>query len=442
MASSKVRKTVSWILCLFIFIVFVCLGIVLGFEYTKKQSQRFEALQAYSNKKELEDNAAKTGETIPEAELAAAESKIKGVLDDNFVIPDQNTENAVMVYLDLGDTTSKIAQKLYDQGLIENRTMFNIMSKVNGFDGSYKSGTHFLLPGMSFDEMMYILTQQPKSERITFAEGKSYIDIKNILKDNGVQFDEEKMDELMDNPNEFLDYSFVQGIDLTTGRNTILEGYLFPDTYFFDLNSTEEQILRTMLSNTEAKLTDEYKDRAAAIGMTMDEVIRLASIIEKESSKVDEMYKVSRVFHNRLAQHMELQSCATVNYLRQQDGKPPVLIVRQSDLERESPYNTYRVEGLPPGPICSPGLEAIRAALYPDANEPDLMFFAAKGDGTTVFARSWEEHLNNVARYVKPLDDKLSEENGNQDNTPWVELPNVSPDQTITDLDIEEIQTP
>lgn len=442
MASSKVKKTISWILCLFLFLIVVCFGIIFGFEFTKRQSERYEALQAYSNKKKLEDEAAKTGETIPEIELAVANKKINGVLDKDFLIPDQNTPAAVLVYVDMGDTTSKIAQKLYKQGLIENKTLFNIMSKVNGFDGSYKSGTHFLLPGMTFDEMMYILTQQPKSEKITFPEGASYIDIKNILKDNGVQFDEEKMDELMDNPNEFLDYSFVQGIDLNTGRRTILEGYLFPDTYFFDLNSTEEQLLRTMLSNTESKLSDEYKERAAAVGMTMDEVIRLASIIEKESSKVDEMYKVSRVFHNRLAQDMDLQSCATVNYLRQQEGKPPVLIVRQSDLEMDSPYNTYRNTGLPPGPICSPGLEAIRAALYPDTNEPDLLFFAAKGDGTTVFARSWDEHLSNVAKYVKPLDDKLSKENGNQDNTPWVELPNVVPDDAITDLDIADIQTP
>lgn len=443
MASVKIRKTVRWMICLFLTVAMICGGVLLGYDFTRRQIARFAALQSYSEKKAEEEAASEEGLTSASSQQEngkKSDTKDKADLG-NFTIPDPDTPNAVLVYVDLGDSTSQIAEKLFNLGLIKNKALFNIMSKVNGFDGGYKSGTHYLLKGMSFDELMFILTQEPKSERVTFPEGSSYLDVKKILKERGVRFDEARMDELANDPNEFLDYGFLQGID-PSSRKTILEGYLFPDTYSIDLNSTEEQILRRMLDNTRSKLTDEYTERAKAIGMTLDQVICLASIIEKESSKVEEMYKVSRVFHNRLSQDMELQSCATVNFLRQQEGKPPVLIVRQSDLEINSPYNTYRVKGLPPGPICSPGLEAIRAALYPDTNNMDLLFFAAKGDGTTVFAKTWEEHLQNVARYVKPIDDKLSAKNGTTGETPWVELPEVKPDSNSADIEIEEIQTP
>ena len=144
--------------------------------------------------------------------------------------------------------------------------------------------------------------------------------------------------------------------------------------------------------------------------MTLDEVITLASIIQMESAIPLDMYKVSRVFHNRLEYGDKLQSCATVNYLRRQQGKEPIFIVSEEDMEMDSPYNTYLYEGLPPGPICSPGLEAIHAALYPDIDSPNLYYFVSKGDGENYFSSSYEEHERAVEEYLVPLQENNDDE--------------------------------
>ncbi len=444
MASRRVKKTVGRMFALIFLIIAVGLGVVLGYQFTRRQAERFAELERIGRAAEQRAAAERAGGT----ESSDAVSKEAGDANSaqsasaQIEIPDANTEGAIMVYIDLGDTTADIAQKLEDQGLLTNKTLFNLMSKINGFDGGYRSGTHFLKKGMTYDTMMYILTLAPKSVRITFPEGTTYIDIKRILKENGVVFDEEILDELANDPDQFLDYRFVQELPMESGREIALEGYFFPDTYDFDLNTTEEQILRTMFNNTEAKLTDAEYKRAREMNMTMDQVVRLASVIEKESSRTDEMYKVSRVFHNRLDQEMKLESCATVNYVRQRMGKEPILIVKQSDLEMESPYNTYLHLNLPPGAICNPGLEAIRAALYPDTSDMGLLYFAAKGDGTTVFAHNFEEHLYNVARYVKPLENRLLTERGESEGEDWTQLPDVEAVDDNEDISADEIVTP
>ncbi|MDO5733219.1 MAG: endolytic transglycosylase MltG [Eubacteriales bacterium] len=427
MASRKITKTLRWMLILFLLVGVIGLGTILGYEYTRRQASRiarFEAMEAAKNATAPTDA---NGDPLP--------------TDPVETFPDQNTEGAKMIYVDLGDSTAKIADKLYKEGLITNKSVFTLMSKVNGFDGSYKSGTHYLMKNMSLDEMMYILTMQPKSVRVTIVEGTNYWQLKELLKENGIVINEEVMDALVNDPNPFLNYPFIKDLDLDGSRTVALEGYLFPDTYFFDVNSSEDKILTTMFDNLNSRLTEDYYDRAAEIGMTMDQVFRLASIIEKESTVLEDMYKISRVFHNRLNQQMKLESCATVNYVRQLNGKPPILIVKQDDLKMESPYNTYLYTDLPPGPICNPGLEAIRAALYPDTSEPDLMYFAARGDGTTVFARTFEEHLDNVAKYVKPLEDRLISERGGSEGADWVDLPQVNT-ADIEIPEISDIQTP
>lgn len=349
-------------------------GIFLGYNYVTSQGNRFDSLQK--------------------------------ALKDKTLIINKDTPNSVMIVVGAGDDTSAIAQKLKDSGLINNTLVFTLMSKFNGFDGGYLAGTHFLKADLSYDEMMYMLCQEPEVITITFPEGMTYAEVKLKLLAAGLEFDTAKLDECMNSPNLFVDYKFVSLIQAAEGRDFILSGYLFPDTYNFDMNATEEEIVNTFLRNTEAVLYEDFYVRAAKIGMTMDQVMTLASVIQAESGNPSDMLSISCVFHNRLKSEdiamQKLESCATINYLRQNAGLTKVWAASTADQLLESPYNTYLHAGLPPGPICMPGKDAITAALYP-SNE-NFMYFCATGDGKggTAFAVTAEEQAANVEKY-KPF---------------------------------------
>lgn len=352
--------------------LFVCgvIGVFLGYNYVLSQNSRFKNLE-------------------------------KSIATGDLVI-NQDTPGAVMIVIRSGDTTGDIADKLKEAGLIKNTMTFSIMSKFNGFDGGYLAGTHFLTPDLTYDEMMYLLCQEPEVVRITFPEGITYREVKTRLKEKGLAFDEKHLDECMNSPNLFVDYPFVSAIAPNENRDFILSGYLFPDTYDFDMNASEEEIVATFLRNMNAKLYDEFYERADKLGMTVDEVMTLASLIQKETTNKTDMLYISAVFHNRLkSEDPDMQflgSDASINYLRELEGMSHVWAATGTDLEWDSPYNTYKYRGLPPGPICMPSLDAIQAALYPEPN-CNYMYFCAKGDGRTAFAVTKEEHEANVEKY-------------------------------------------
>ncbi|WP_243467136.1 endolytic transglycosylase MltG [Acetivibrio straminisolvens] len=203
------------------------------------------------------------------------------------------------------------------------------------------------------------------------------------------------------NTEEF-EYKFLKDIPDSPERKNRLEGYLFPDTYFFDPKGGERAIIEKFLDNFDAKFKPEFYERAKELNMTVDEVIILASIIERETALPEERAIVSSVFHNRLKSSnpelKKLQSCATVQYvLYNTQGKMKEKL-SDEDTKINHPYNTYLFEGLPPGPICSPGLAAIEAALYPD-EESEYLFFVAKGDGSHEFSKTLAEHLEAVKKY-------------------------------------------
>jgi UPF0755 protein len=182
-----------------------------------------------------------------------------------------------------------------------------------------------------------------------------------------------------------LDYAFLKGIP---NRENKLEGYLFPDTYEVFKNATEQDIINKMLGRFDQVFTEEYRQRARELNMSLDQVITLASIIEREAKLDKERKIISAVFHNRLNKKMKLESCATVQYLLKEQKS----VLTYKDLEVDSPYNTYIYAGLPKGPIASPGVESIEAALYPD--KVDFLFFFATKDGSHIFSKTYQEHLN------------------------------------------------
>lgn len=370
MLPKKLRIALRVLIVLVLLFAFAVAGVIFGYNYVISQEERFDALQEQ--------------------------------IDNGTLVIDKNTEGAVVLVVEMGDSTGDIADKLLEMGLINNTFVFSLMSKVNGFDGAYVAGTHYLIPGLSYDEIMYFLTLEPSQVTVTIPEGTTYVELKAILHEAGLNFDDAEFDECMNSPDLFVDYDFISSIEIDPDRDYILAGYLYPDTYKFDVNASPETIIRKFLNNMENKLYDEYYARAEQIGMSMDEVITLASIIQQESGKVSDMMYISAVFHNRLNSDDEsmryLGSSATINYLVELQGGTPSLLHTEAETSIDSPYNTYTNPGLPPGPICMPGLDAISAALYPEPN-CGYMYFCATGDGGTAFAVTLAEHEENVATY-------------------------------------------
>lgn len=370
MLPKKLRIALRVLIVLVLLFGFAVAGVIFGYNYVISQEERFDALQEQ--------------------------------IDNGTLVIDKNTEGAVVLVVEMGDSTGDIADKLLDMGLINNTFVFSLMSKINGFDGAYVAGTHYLIPGLSYDEIMYFLTLEPSQVTVTIPEGTTYVELKAILHDAGLDFDDAEFDECMNSPDLFVDYDFISSIEIDPERDYILAGYLYPDTYKFDINASPETIIRKFLNNMENKLYDEYYARAEQIGMSMDEVITLASIIQQESGKVSDMMYISAVFHNRLDSDDPsmnfLGSSATINYLVELQGGTPSLLHTEAETSIDSPYNTYTNPGLPPGPICMPGLDAISAALYPEPN-CGYMYFCATGDGGTAFAVTLAEHEENVATY-------------------------------------------
>ena len=371
MLPKKLRIALRVLIVLVLLFAFAVAGVIFGYTYVISQEERFDALQEQ--------------------------------IDNGTLVIDKNTEGAVVLVVEMGDSTGDIADKLLEMGLINNTFVFSLMSKVNGFDGAYVAGTHYLIPGLSYDEIMYFLTLEPSQVTVTIPEGTTYVELKAILHEAGLNFDDAEFDECMNSPDLFVDYDFISSIEIDPDRDYILAGYLYPDTYKFDVNASPETIIRKFLNNMENKLYDEYYARAEQIGMSMDEVITLASIIQQESGKVSDMMYISAVFHNRLNSDDEsmrfLGSSATINYLVELQGGTPSLLHTEAETSIDSPYNTYTNPGLPPGPICMPGLDAISAALYPEPNCGYMYFCATGEDGNTAFATNLSDHEANIEKY-------------------------------------------
>lgn len=405
MLSAKIKR----IIVVFAIVLVIGLALILGFNlglgFIVNQNDRalaIESMEMAKLKSKAEEESEPTvtdehGNSYKVTPTPVPESESK------FKMPrhvKKDTPGAVEIYIQRGQDSKDIAETLKHKGIIDKTLPFIVMAELNGFDGRYQQGTHFVLKGMDYNEIMYNLALPPETTWITFPEGFTYLDIKNALRENGVNIDEEEMDRLMNTPSAFTDFSFVTNIPTNVpGRVYALEGYLFPDTYQFDLNVDEEDIIRIFLRNTENKITREILDRAAAIDMPIDDVLTLASIIQNEAGSISEMYKVSRVFYNRMHNEDLLQSCATTNYIRELKGQPKVWAATEADIALNNRYNTYKFAGLTPGPIGNPGLEAIRSALYPDDENKKLYYFCAKGDGTNAFASTLAEHEKNIELY-------------------------------------------
>lgn len=320
--------------------------------------------------------------------------------DESSLVIDE--EDAVTVEIPLGSGTETIANILKEKGIIKNTFLFKLISKFEGYDGQYKSGVHTLKKGFTYRQVMKILSSNPKqapSIRVTIPEGYAYTQIADLLAEKGV-VDREKFDEVANN----YDFQFDFIDDIPKDRKYRLEGYLFPDTYEFDPSAGEVAAINKMLIRFEEMITDKMYERMEQMDMTLDEVVILASIIEREAKVSEERPIISGVLHNRLSSKdksmRRLQVDATIQYIYlNEQGKVKEVLLTE-DTKIDNPYNTYLYEGLPPGPISCPGEESLRAALYP---EGDYLFYVLKEDGTGThyFTKTYDDHIKAMEKAKK-----------------------------------------
>jgi len=287
---------------------------------------------------------------------------------------EENSTTQKIVNIPLGTNAKEIVNILGNNEIIrKNNYTFRILIKIMKLEDQLKYGEYDLNPSMN---MLQILDKLVKGEvityKITIPEGYTYKQIAELLEKKEIAEKE----------------AFLELI--IKAKEKSLEGYLFPDTYEVPKKYGAENMAELMLSNfNQIAIKNKFEDKAEEIGFSLDEIIILASIIEKEAKFSEEKSKVSAVFHNRLKRGMKLQSCATIQYILEE----PKESLDENDLKLDFPYNTYLYKGLPPGPICNPGLDSIMAAIEPE--EDNYLYFVLGENGRHIFSKTYQEHLKN-----------------------------------------------
>ena len=292
------------------------------------------------------------------------------------------------------EETEDIANNLENAGLINSSFWFKAYIKNKDLDKKIQAGEYLLSPSLSIKEIAAMLSGGQtinKEKTIKIIEGWRIDDISRYLVENKIVNGDEFII-LAKTKTAGWNYDFFSGAP----GYADLEGYLFPDTYRIFNDANANDIIIKMLNNLDNKLTSEMRADIKKSGKSIYEIITLASIIEKEVRSYEDMRIVSGIFLNRIKNGQPLESCATLAYIIGENKKQ----YTTEDTKIDSPYNTYQNRGLPPGPICSPGLNAIKAAIYPQKTEYNY-FLSRFDNGETVFSKSYQEHLNNKAKYLK-----------------------------------------
>lgn len=314
--------------------------------------------------------------------------------------PPPGDGKAVAIEIPMGATALDVGVQLAEKGLIQNPTLFKWYLAYQGQSGMIKAGKYYLTQGMTVDEVSRILvTGDAKFGTIKFTipEGMNIEQIADTLASEKLV---EKKAFLKEVATGQFEQAFLKDIPKKEGMKHRLEGYLSPDTYEVFKDASAHEIVETMLKQTDVIFTPEWREQMKKRGLTMHETLTLASLVEREARAAKERPTIAGVIHNRLKLNppMKLQIDATIQYALGESKD--VLLFK--DLEIESPYNTYKYEGLPPGPIATPGRDAIKAVLFPEQHE--FLFYVTKNDGTGehYFAKTFDEHNKNIAKSNQP----------------------------------------
>lgn len=303
----------------------------------------------------------------------------------------------VSFVIEPSETVDSIAEHLVDEGLIRSTTYFRLRVQFSGQDNDIVAGTHPLNTSMTTSQIIDTITSQDNisvpETTITFLEGWRIEQYAEAVVEAGLIASPDEFIEAANGPGWNDEFSFLHSRPSGAG----LEGYLFPDTYRFRLDATPDDVIRTLLSTFDERVNAELRASAEGLGMTLHQAMTLASIVEREAAVPAERPLIADVYYNRFLIGMPLQADPTVQYaLGSADDWWPV--IDGSDLDAPGAYNTYSGPGLPPGPICNPGLASLQAAFSP--TQSTFLFFVARGDGTHAFAETAEEHQENVDQFI------------------------------------------
>lgn len=309
-------------------------------------------------------------------------------------------QSTVEVTIPENATLEQISKLLHESHAIEKPEFFSLYCKLTSDDISedFPAGTYSIDTALDYEGLINSFSTGPdlgEEIPIMFREGLTAREFAALLEENGLY----TMDEILEalNSASFNGHSDIAAIPNADEKYFKLEGYLFPDTYNFFENDTLEAIIERFLTNFENKITDEMRADIQKSGYSLDEIITIASIIQAEAADTEDMYKVSAVLHNRLRDGEEhdiyFLDCDSTLYYPYNSGTKP----SEDFTSRYSTYSPNGVNGLPAGAICSPGLDAIMAAIYPSEEYSYAYYFCHAEDGTAYYAATMDEHLVNQA---------------------------------------------
>jgi len=283
-----------------------------------------------------------------------------------------------------GEGFNSISQRLFRAGIIQSPSKFSLLARLKGYDKRVKSGEYLFSANLTPAKILeMMLSGKVVLYKVTVPEGFTLRQIAAVVAEAGLAKTE-----------DFLEAAGNAAVIRTGGIEADnLEGYLFPDTYYFPKDIGPVKIVDTMVRRFHSIFLPDWKKRAEELGFSIHEIVTLASIIEKETGVPAERPLISSVFHNRLKKRMRLESDPTVIYGI--DGFKGN--ITRKDLAAARPHNTYRIRGLPPGPIASPGARSLEAALYPA--ETDYLYFVSKNDNSHQFSKNVVDHNRAVRKY-------------------------------------------
>lgn len=309
--------------------------------------------------------------------LAAAFTSYKAAEHYFFAPLDRTSQTTSIFEVAPNENFHEVATDLEVKNFIRNRMAIRLLAKYQKKDTLVMAGEYEFSPSMSPQEILDAMVDGKMILRtVTIKEGATIKDIGPILEEAGVT-SKSAFDAALNDP------QLREDLKVPAAS---FEGYLFPETYRIQRNIAPQKVIRTLRNQLDAKWPAAWNVRLIELQMTKHQILTLASIIEKESGNAEEQPIVSSVFHNRLKKGMKLQSDPTVIYgIPDFNGN-----ITKADLLAPTPYNTYVISGLPPGPIANPGLTAIKAALYP--GETNYLFFVGNGKGKHIFSETLEQH--------------------------------------------------
>jgi len=297
-------------------------------------------------------------------------------------------QKKVTVKIPKGTDSKKISQILWENRVIPNRWLFSLVVKLLRWEGELKAGFYEFESPSLVSVLYKIKKGEVKLYKVTIPEGLPKWRVAELLEREKI-VDADPFLEVVDHPGDFYEeFPWLFSADS-------LEGYLFPETYYFSREEDPRRVTRRFLTKFEKTILPLYRERKEKCDLSLHEIVILASIVEKEAQVNYEKPLIAAVFYNRLKRGMKLRADPTVKYalgsFRQRLNKRM--------LSYPSIYNTYLYSGLPPGPICSPGVESIRAVLHPA--RVDYLYFVAKGDGTHKFSQTYKQHLKAIKLYQR-----------------------------------------